>query len=456
MQSFVGVMQDWEERHGTLKCENQYCILMLLQDISSIYPSHRIRQAWHTASMLPHISFDDLAAWLRLSTEPGIGPIQIHRFLPHFESPHALYASTGDALRARLPPALALQLSTAPDQARRSQIDAALAWLQHADHHLLTLSDPRYPALLKEIPDHPAVLYAQGDLARLQCEAIAIVGARNATADGRDNATAFARHLSGQGWCVVSGLAHGIDAAAHAGALCPAPGAGGTIAVLGTGIDVTYPSSHRALTHSILSQQGLLISEFHLGAPPLARHFPRRNRIVAGLSRGVLVVQAARKSGSLITARLAADMGREVFAIPGSIHAPLSRGPHALIQQGAKLVETGEDILSELSHFRPPATAHAANTAGTHPPAQATRHTTRPSTRVQPGQHLLEKCSQSPLWDAIGYDSITEETLQRRSNMLPTLLQTELLMLELSGCIERQPNGMLARTPHATRRNTSH
>ncbi len=404
--------------------------------------------------MLPHISHEDLAAWLRLSTEPGIGPIQIRKILSLFESPRALYAASADALRARLPAALALQCSTPPNHTRSSLIDAAMTWVQQSDHHLLTPCHPLYPSLLREIPDHPGVLYARGDLGRLRHEAIAVVGARNATADGLDHAAAFAHYLSGQGWCIVSGLAYGIDAAAHAGALRQTPGAGGTIAVLGTGIDIMYPTGHRALSQQILSQQGLILSEFHLGAPPLAGHFPRRNRIVAGLARGVLVVEAARKSGSLITARLAAEMGREVFAIPGSIHAPLSRGPHALIQQGAKLVETGADILSELSHFKPTAPAPVADTHPDESKQSACSHTNR-----QADAHTrplnLQNCSRSPIWNAIGYDPITEETLQRRTHMLPVLLQTELLMLELAGCIERRPNGQLARASRIARLDLS-
>lgn len=395
---------------------------------------------------------EDLAAWLRLATEPGLGPIQIHRLLTHFESPCALYCASKDALRARLPAGLATQLALTPGDIRLRQIESALCWSVQPDHHLLTPAHPLYPAWLKEIPDHPVVLYAWGDIDRLRRQAIAIVGARNATADGRHNARAFAHHLSEQGWCVVSGLAHGIDAAAHQGALSTACGAGGTIAVLGTGIDIVYPASHRDLTHKILAQRGLILSEFGLGAPPLAGHFPRRNRIVAGLARGVLVVEAARKSGSLITARLAVEMGREVFAIPGSIHAPLSRGPHALIQQGAKLVETGADILSELGHVNQPLVEPAKP-----PPRFVSKkiscindaHTKQDSVQ----QLGLLDCAHSPVWSAIGYDSITEEVLQHRTNMPPARLQAELLTLELSGCIERRPNGCVARASRTRRHN---
>lgn len=411
---------------------------MLWLDISSIDPLWRVDEAWHTAPMLPHTSDEALAAWIRLSTEPGLGPIQTHRLLSHFDSPHALYCASSDALYARLPPALALKLTQTPDLVRQRQIDAALDWLTHDGHHLLTVAHPLYPTLLKEIPDHPVLLYAQGDLQRLQNEGIAIVGARNATADGRDHAKAFARYLSEQGWCVISGLAHGIDAAAHAGALCPSANAGGTIAVLGTGIDIIYPATHRALAQQIVSQQGLILSEFGLGTPPLAGHFPRRNRIVAGLARGVLVVEAACKSGSLITARLATEMGREVFAIPGSIHSPLSKGPHALIQQGAKLVANAEDILSELSHV-------SLSIVPDH--ATSERLTDAADQRIEtPAMtHRAREWAQSPLWAEIGYEPVTEEKLAQRSGLAPMLIQAELLTLELSGAITRTSNGRVSR-----------
>jgi DNA processing protein len=272
------------------------------------------------------------------------------------------------------------------------------------------------------MPDAPLVLYARGALRRLEQDALALVGARNATADGLDHAHAFALYLAQQGFTIVSGLAHGIDAAAHRGALEAGSEQGGTIAVLGTGADIIYPASHRSLAEDILSADGLILSEFELGRPALAAHFPKRNRIVAGLSLGVVVVEAALKSGSLITARLAVDMGREVFAIPGSIHSPLARGPHALIKQGAKLVESGADILAEL---RPGVGRPATR-------SPATPRTLAPS---------------SPTWHAIGYDPITEDQLQRRTGLAPAQLQVELFTLELEGHIERRGHGQFVRTP---------
>lgn len=308
------------------------------------------------------------------------------------------------------------------------QFDAALFWAQTAGHHLLTQDHPAYPGLLLHAPSPPPLLYAQGNLERLNHEGIAVVGARNASADGQSNARAFARFLSDHGWCVISGLAHGIDAAAHIGAIESAisDDSGGTIAILGTGIDKMYPAEHQKLATQILTNQGLIISEFPLGTPAKPKNFPRRNRIVAGLSRGVLVVEAALRSGSLITARLASEMNREVFAIPGSIHSPLSRGPHALIKQGAKLVESGADILSELGNFTPT-------------PDQATVSShTLATEKNQLSKH-------SPVWRAIGYDPVSEETLLERTQLLPAVLLTELLTLEIEGYIDRMPNGHIIR-----------
>ncbi len=318
--------------------------------------------------------------------------------------------------------------ATSKKDLARHQFDAALEWSQTPNQHLLTQDHPDYPKLLLHTPSAPPLLFAKGNLRQLNKEAIAIVGARNASRDGEANAQAFARFLSDHGWCIVSGLAQGIDAAAHGGALLDSANdsTGGTIAVLGTGIDKVYPTTHQLLVEKILRQQGLILSEFPLGTPAKPKNFPRRNRIVAGLSRGVLVIEAALRSGSLITARLACEMGREVFAMPGSIHSPLSRGPHALIKQGAKLVESGADILTELSHF--------------HPEVQFT-----PEHRVSTASSTPTSAPLSPIWGAIGYDPVSEDTLLGRTQMIPALLQTELLHLELEGYIERLPSGHIVR-----------
>jgi len=368
------------------------------------------------------LSDDALAAWLRLSLQPGIGAIHAQRLLQAFDDPRALYQASYATLRTLLSAPLATQLAQPLSQDDARYLECALRWSHELGHALVTPAHPLYPERLRQMPDAPLVLYARGALRRLEQDALALVGARNATADGLDHAHAFALYLAQQGFTIVSGLAHGIDAAAHRGALEAGSEQGGTIAVLGTGADIIYPASHRSLAEDILSADGLILSEFELGRPALAAHFPKRNRIVAGLSLGVVVVEAALKSGSLITARLAVDMGREVFAIPGSIHSPLARGPHALIKQGAKLVESGADILAEL---RPgvgrPATC-----------SPATPRTLAPS---------------SPTWHAIGYDPITEDQLQRRTGLAPAQLQVELFTLELEGHIERRGHGQFVRTP---------
>lgn len=299
-----------------------------------------------------------------------------------------------------------------------------LGCMTTAQTHLLTLHDSAYPDCLRHIANPPKVLFAQGDLTRLHKPCFAIVGARHASADGLDNAHAFAAHLALQNWCIVSGLAQGIDAASHEGAIAAGPAGGGTIAVLGTGIDVVYPKGHAPLIKKILACGGLIISELSAGTPPLAHNFPKRNRIVAGLCRGVLVVEAAARSGSLITARLANEMGREVFAIPGSIHSPLSRGPHQLIQQGAKLVTCANDILTELV-----------------PTSPSDRICGLPASE----QTFLPEQTSSPLLSAIGYDPVSEDTLLRRSQLSLSELSCELLTLELQGVILRRPDGYIVR-----------
>lgn len=363
-----------------------------------------------------------MRAWIRFHFEPGLGLAKKHQILALFSHPREAYLATSEMLHARMPAAIARQFLSPPAADLAKRIEETLSWASREGNHLLTLDHKDYPCLLKEMTDAPLLLFAKGDPARLKSDGIAIVGSRHATIDGLENAKAFARYLSNQGICVLSGLAYGIDAAAHEGALTGLPQAGGTIAVLGTGIDIIYPSAHTRLAADIQAQNGLLLSEFPLGAPPLASHFPRRNRIVAGLSRGVLVIEAALKSGSLITARLANEMGREIFAVPGSIHSPLSRGPHALIQQGARLVETGEDILSELGYLKHSITSKIVKKTDRSPSPPA-----------------------SPLWQAIGYDPVSEEALALRVNMLPGLMQAELLSFELEGHIVRHPNGFIQR-----------
>lgn len=364
---------------------------------------------------------DELAAWLQLVQADGIGPDSARRLLAAFGLPAQILAQSRHALEqlvsSRQADAL---LHPAPET--QALIDTTWGWLQQpADglqRRILTLDSPDYPPALLQMADPPVLLYALGQCDRLQhSQGIAMVGSRNPTPQGAINARQFARAFADLGWTVVSGLALGVDAAVHEGALTGfevAQHAGpSTIAVVGTGLDRVYPRQHRELAHRI-AQTGLLLSECPLGAPPLAHHFPRRNRIIAGLSHGVLVVEAAPQSGSLITARLASEQGKEVFAIPGSIHSPQSRGCHALIRQGAKLVESAEDVLEEL---RP---GLVQRPAGEHAPA----------------------ASDDPLFDALGHDPVSLDALLARTGMDTAALQARLLELELEGRVGRLPGGL--------------
>ncbi len=306
------------------------------------------------------------------------------------------------------------------DTDREAEVAAHLAWASASDHHVLTLADAGYPRQLLTIPDPPTLLFAKGRVELLARTGLAMVGARSATAQGMGNARAFAAALSGAGLAVVSGLALGIDAAAHEGAL---DGEGGTIAVIGTGADRIYPSRNQTLARRI-AREGLILSEFPLGTAARRHHFPKRNRIIAGLSRGVLVVEAAVGSGSLITARLAAEQGREVFAIPGSIHSPLSRGCHRLIRDGAKLVESAGDVLEELS-WRGSGDVAPDRTDGT------------PAAPV-----AGEACK---VLDALGHDPVDLDTLLQRSGLTPDSLSAILLTMELDGHVARLPGGRFQR-----------
>lgn len=300
-------------------------------------------------SALTYHSEAELRAWLRLTLEPGIGAVGARNLLVRFGLPQQIFEAKFNELMAVVGEKLALQLREPCSAESEALIDKTLEWLAKDDeHHILTLADSLYPQSLLDTPDPPVLLYVDGQLEAFQKPAMAIVGARHATLGGEQNAHAFAKYLASQDWCVVSGLAQGIDASAHEGALASGQPAA-TIAVMGTGINRIYPAENRHLAVQI-KQNGALISEFPLDTRSAAHNFPMRNRIVAGLSKGVVVVEAAQKSGSLITARLAGELGKEIFAIPGSIHSPLSRGCHQLIRQGAKLVETGQDIFEELQY----------------------------------------------------------------------------------------------------------
>jgi DNA processing protein len=362
---------------------------------------------------------DELAGWLRLAETPGVGRESARRLLAAFGSPQAVVAASSAAWRDVVGPSVAGALSRTPE-ALHARVDATLAWCGAAGSapcRIVTLGDPLYPALLLEAPDPPLLLYAQGQVALLGAPAIAIVGSRNPTAQGAANARAFASTLSQAGLTVVSGLALGIDGAAHEGALA-SPAA--TVAVVGTGLDLVYPRRHRELARRI-AEQGLMLSEYALGTPSLPPHFPQRNRIIAGLARGTLVVEAALQSGSLITARLAAEAGRDVFAVPGSIHSPQSRGCHLLIKQGAKLVDHADDVLEELRSGTPGASSA--------PAAQA------PET------------ADDPLLEALGYDPVTLDALLARTGRTAQELSHRLLQLELDGHVARLPGQLFQRVP---------
>lgn len=376
---------------------------------------------------------DDLADWLRLTSIAGVGGETQRRLLAAFGLPHRIFASGRSALAAVVGGEAADQLLAAPPQ---DAIEKALAWAAEPGNHILTLADAAYPRSLLDIADPPVLLYVKGDPAMLQRPAIAIVGARSATPQGEANAEAFARALSKHGLTVISGLALGIDAAAHRGAL--AAGDGGTVAVIGTGADRIYPARNAAIARDIAAQ-GAIISELPLGTNALRHNFPRRNRIIAGLAQGVLVVEAALDSGSLISARLATESGREVFAIPGSIHSPMSRGCHRLIREGAKLVETAEDILEELRGRlgwpaeKPAARARAGRgPRGEHRPAD-----------IEPALPLADDASQ--VLQAIGHDPVDIDTLAPRCGLTVDALYAILLPLELEGYIARLPGGRFQR-----------
>lgn len=377
---------------------------------------------------------DELAAWLRLTFLPGIGPERQRTLLAAFGMPQQIFDSGRSAIAGVIGAQAADQLLAAPDEAR---IGSALAWAAEPGNHLITLADAAYPRALLEIPDPPVLLYVKGHPGLLQAPAIAIVGARSATPGGCANAEAFADALAAAGLTIVSGLALGIDAAAHAGALRPAEGR--TIAVIGTGADRVYPARHQKLAHRIV-EQGAIVSEFPLGTPALPHNFPRRNRLIAGLARGVLVVEAAVGSGSLITARLATECGREVFAIPGSIHSPLARGCHRLIRDGAKLVETAADVLEELAWCAP------APTAGTPDAALLRARRPVPQARPQPPATPPELDPEHAcVLTALGHDPLDIDTLAGRCGLTLDALYAILLSLELDGQVGKLPGGRFQR-----------
>lgn len=369
-----------------------------------------------------------LAAWMRLERTPGIGPRTAPALLAAFGSPDAIFAADHALLAAHLSPAQVRAILQPASADTLRLVDATLRWRDQPGHTVLALGQPGYPDLLAAIPDPPLLLYIKGCPDLLAGPALAIVGSRNASTQGKANALAFAEALSRAGLAIVSGLALGVDAAAHEGAL---RGAGSTIAVIGTGPDLVYPTRNRALCERIAAA-GCIVSEYPVGTPPLPSNFPKRNRIISGLAAGVLVVEAAAQSGSLITARQAAEQGREVFAIPGSIHAALSKGCHLLIREGAKLVDGAADVLEAMAW---------SPLAGRRPLPRLAAAAAEPE--------AASSVEDDSLLAALGHDPIEPDTLLALVGGTPGELSTRLLLLELAGRVERLPGGQFQRVARA-------
>lgn len=352
---------------------------------------------------------DSLKAWLSLSLIRGLGGESARRLLKEFGSPEAILAASHLTLSSHAKPDIVSALSKGIQD---SVLQSTIEWLNDDNNNVVTLGDPQYPSALLNISDPPILLYTKGRLDLLNRSAISVIGSRHATPQGIHNSEAFSESLSNAGLTVISGMAHGIDAAAHRGGLRQQAS---SIAVVGTGLDRIYPAANRDLAHE-LACTGVLVSEFPLGTPPIAANFPRRNRIISGMGLGCLVIEASLQSGSLITARLAMEQGRDVFAIPGSIHSPQSKGCHALIKQGAKLVDDTRDILEELGH-----------------PWQQT------------SVARTESASSSLLLDQLGYDPIDIDTLSNRCGLTVGELSAMLMMLELNGLVGILPGGLYQR-----------
>jgi len=360
----------------------------------------------------------DWVAWVHLMQTDGVGTETARKLLSAFGLPQNIFAASFSQLRAVVSERIAELLLSPVTDYISVLLEKTEEWLEQPGNSILTLADTDYPEMLLEIPDPPVLLYVKGRRELLSGPAMAIVGSRNATQQGCIDAERFSLALSETGFTIVSGMALGIDASAHEGGL---KGSGSTIAVIGTGADIVYPSRNHGLAHRI-AEKGCIVTEYPLGTAALATNFPRRNRIISGLSRGVLVVEAAAQSGSLITARTAAEQGRDVFAIPGSIHSPLSRGCHYLIRQGAKLVESAQDILEDLAYIQGSLKTTTAESG-------------MPEGNAVPQEILL----------AMGYDPVDMDTLMQRCHMDMATLHAELLQMELDGLVEHLPGGRYQR-----------
>jgi DNA processing protein len=356
--------------------------------------------------------------WLRLEQTAGVGLDTARKLLAAFGLPAQIFQANHAALTQVVSERVALALLNPDLAGLEIQIERTRVWCQQAGNQVLTLIDAEYPPALLEIPDPPILIYVKGRSALLTAPSIAVVGSRNATVQGLNHAEKFSEALSHAGLTISSGLAAGIDAAAHQGGL---RGIGSTIAVIGTGADIVYPSRNRNLAH-LIANDGCIISEYALGMPAIASNFPRRNRLISGLAKGVLVIEAAAQSGSLITARMAAEQGRDVFAIPGSIHSPLSKGCHQLIKQGAKLVDAAQDILDELRVL----------------PIMS-------ATSVSQTALMRDFAAKDPLLLALGFDPVHIDTLLARTTFDIASLSAQLLERELAGQIESLHGGMYRR-----------
>ena len=374
------------------------------------------------APLPPLTTTDTLKHWLALYHTPGVGAVTFHHLLEACPNLQDLPHCSSDQLRK---PGLSQKAIDALQHPDTAAIMRDLEWQDKPGNRIMTCHDPDYPALLSQVDTPPPLLYVHGNTNILSEPLLAMVGSRNPTTTGIRTATEFAHHLSAAGLVISSGLALGIDAASHRGALeAGAP----TVAVMGTGLDRVYPARHRDLARQI-AEGGVLISEFPVGTTPRAENFPRRNRIISGLSLGTLVVEAAIRSGSLITARYAGDQGREVFAIPGSIHNPLARGCHHLIRQGAKLVETAEDVINELGMLAQSCYSTDKSTVEREVAAE-------PSKLGPEYQQLI---------DIIEFDSTSIDQLVCSSGLTPAEVSSMLLQLEMSGYIASSPGGLYNR-----------
>jgi DNA processing protein len=366
---------------------------------------------------------ENLPYWLALSRAPGVGPVHFQRLLDRFGSPRAVLAASRAELAELGLKTPLIEYLQHPDW---ESVERDLRWAEQPGHFLLSLWDPAYPPRLRQIHDPPPLLFVAGDPAILSLPQLAMIGSRNPSRGGEQTAFEFARHLAGVGLVITSGLAFGIDTASHRGALADG---GQTVAVMGTGPDLIYPARHRELAAQI-ALQGALVSEFFPGTPARALNFPRRNRIISGLSLGTLVVEATLRSGSLITARQAAEQGREVFAIPGSIHNPLAKGCHALLKEGAKLVEEADDIIFELAR-------ELAGFVG----ASATPATSQ----AVAGEQELD-ADYALLFEHMALDEpVSVDTLVERCGLTPEAVSSMLLILELRGLVASLSGGQYTR-----------